>query len=49
MSWVEIEIVDGVKGQRHYTVSLWFYGESTPRHSGEVTVQAPQGYVIRHR
>jgi len=48
MSWVEIEINDGDNGRRDYTVSLWFYGESVPRHSATVTVQAPQGYVIRH-
>jgi UDP-2,3-diacylglucosamine pyrophosphatase LpxH len=49
MSWVEIEINDGESGRRYYTVSLWFYGDSSPRQSGKVTVQAQQGYVIRHR
>jgi len=49
MTWVEIEINDGNSGQRYYTVSLWFYGESSPRQSGTVSVQSEQGYVIRHR
>jgi len=49
MSWVEIDINDGANGRRDYTVSLWFYGDSAPRQSGTVTVQAPRGYVVRHR
>jgi len=49
MSWVEIEINDGDSGQRYYTVSLWFYGESSPKQSGTVSVQSEQGCVIRHR
>ncbi len=49
MTWVEIEINDGDSGQRYYTVSLWFYGESSPKQSGTVSVQSEQGCVIRHR
>jgi len=39
MSWVEIEINDGDGGRRHYTVSLWFNGESSPKQSGTVSHQ----------
>jgi UDP-2,3-diacylglucosamine pyrophosphatase LpxH len=50
MSWVEIEIQDVAVGQRQYTVSLWFYGESSPKQSATVTVQLNQAdYMIRHR
>ena len=49
MTWVEIEINNGDSGRRDYTVSLWFYGESSPKQSGTVSVQSEQGYVIRHR
>ena len=49
MTWVEIEINDGDSGRKYYTVSLWFYGESSPKQSGTVSVQSEQGYVIRHR
>jgi UDP-2,3-diacylglucosamine pyrophosphatase LpxH len=49
MTWVEIEINDGDSGQRYYTVSLWFHGESSPKQSHTVAVQSEQGYVIRHR
>lgn len=49
MTWVEIEINDGNSGLKYYTVSLWFYGESSPKQSGTVSVQSEQGYVIRHR
>ena len=49
MTWVEIEINDGNSGQRDYTVSLWFHGDSSPKQSGTVSVQSEQGYVIRHR
>ena len=49
MTWVEIEINDGNSGRRYYTVSLWFYGESSPKQSGTVSVQSEQGCVIRHR
>jgi UDP-2,3-diacylglucosamine pyrophosphatase LpxH len=49
MTWVEIEINDGNSGQRNYTVSLWFHGDSSPKQSGTVSVQSEQGYVIRHR
>ncbi|MFH1080425.1 MAG: metallophosphoesterase [Pseudomonadota bacterium] len=38
MTWVEIEINDGNSGRRHYTVSLWFYGENSPKQSGTVSV-----------
>jgi UDP-2,3-diacylglucosamine pyrophosphatase LpxH len=37
MTWVEIEINDGGGGRRHYTVSLWFNGDSSPRQSGTVS------------
>ncbi|MEA2039316.1 MAG: hypothetical protein U9N82_05745 [Thermodesulfobacteriota bacterium] len=46
---MEIEINDGNSGRRYYTVALWFYGESSPKQSGMVSVQSEQGYVIRHR
>lgn len=49
MTWVEIEINDGNSGTRDYTVSLWFHGETSPRHSGTIAVQSEQGYVIGHR
>ena len=49
MTWVEIEINNGDSGRRDYTVSLWFYGESSPKQSGTVSVQSEQGYIIRHR
>ena len=50
MTWVEIEINDGESGRRHYTVSLWFYGDSSPRQSGTVAVQLDhEDYMIRHR
>lgn len=50
MTWVEIEINDGGSGQRNYTVSLWFYGDSSPKYSGSVIVQFNKGsYMIRHR
>jgi len=38
MTWVEIEINDGDSGQRDYTVSLWFYGDSSSTQSGTVSV-----------
>jgi len=37
MTWVEIEINDGDDQKRHYTVSLWFNGETSPRQSGSVS------------
>ncbi|MBL7205864.1 MAG: metallophosphoesterase [Desulfobacteraceae bacterium] len=40
MTWVEVEINDGDSGQRYYTVSMWFYGDSMPKHSGTVSVQS---------
>ena len=39
MTWAEVEIDDGQNGQRDYTVSLWFHGESEPRQSGTITVE----------
>ena len=42
MTWAEIEITDDIDGNRRYEVSLWFYGEAAPRHSGAITVPAPQ-------
>ena len=39
MTWVEIEINDGDSGKRYYTVSLWFYGENSPKQSGIVSHQ----------
>jgi len=50
MTWVEIEIEDVGMGQRDYAVSLWYYGENAPRHSGTVSLALkakPQ--LIRHR
>jgi UDP-2,3-diacylglucosamine pyrophosphatase LpxH len=38
MTWVEVEINDNGKSERFYTVSLWFYGETSPRHSGTLAV-----------
>ena len=38
MTWVEVEINDGDDSQRYYTVSLWFYGDSSPKQSGTVSV-----------
>jgi len=50
MTWVEVEINDGSSGRRNYTVSLWFYGDSSPKYSGSVTVQFNKGsYMMRHR
>jgi len=50
MTWVEIEIVDNPSSQRDYTVSLWFYGEQTPRHSDTISVQQEkEEYMPRHR
>ena len=50
MTWVEIEINDGESGRKDYTVALWFYGESSPRQSGTVTVQFEnEEYMIPHR
>lgn len=40
MTWVEVEINDGGSGQRFYTVSVWFSGETSPRYSGTLTVEA---------
>ena len=50
MTWVEIKTSDGNNGLRFYTVSLWFYGDSSPRYSGTVSVQLDhEDYMIRHR
>ena len=50
MTWAEIEIVDNPISQRNYTVSLWFYGEQTPRHSDTLTVQLEkEEYMPPHR
>jgi UDP-2,3-diacylglucosamine pyrophosphatase LpxH len=38
MTWVEVEIKNGGNSERFYTVSLWFYGETSPRHSGTLAV-----------
>jgi hypothetical protein len=48
MTWVEIEINDGGSGRRDYTVYLWFYGDSSPKQSGKISVPSRQG-MIRHR
>jgi len=49
MTWAEIEIVDD-PSQRDYTVSLWFHGEQTPRHSDTISVQREkEEYIPRHR
>ena len=50
MTWAEIEIVDNPISQRNYTVSLWFYGEQTPRHSDTLSVQLEkEEYMPPHR
>lgn len=41
MTWVEIQITAGNDGQSLYEVSLWFYGEETPRQTGTIAVTAP--------
>lgn len=48
MTWVEIEINNGSSGLRDYTVYLWFYGDSSPKQSGKISVPSRQG-MIRHR
>ena len=40
MTWVEVEIEEALSGGRIYTVSLWYYGESSARHSATVRVAA---------
>lgn len=42
MTWVEIQITAGDQGQKLYEVSLWFYGEETPRQAGTIAV-SPAG------
>ena len=37
MTWVEIEITEGEASGKRYEVSLWFQGESSPRHSGVIS------------
>lgn len=50
MTWVEVETNTGDNGLNLYTVSLWFYGDSSPRYSGTVSVQLEhEDYMIRHR
>ncbi len=50
MTWAEIEIADGNSGKRDYTVSLWFYGDQTSRHSHTISVQREkEEYMPRHR
>ena len=41
MTWVEIQITAGDDGQNFYEVSLWFYGEKTPRQKGTIAVSPP--------
>ncbi len=41
MTWVEIQITEGNEGQKLYEVSLWFYGEKTPRQEGTIAVTVP--------
>ncbi len=41
MTWVEIQITTGDDGQNFYEVSLWFYGEKTPRQKGTISVPVP--------
>jgi len=38
MTWVEIQITAGNRGQKLYEVSLWFYGEQTPRQIGTISI-----------
>ena len=50
MTWAEIEIVDVNSGRRDYEVSLWFYGEQTPRYSGTISIQLEEAEEMpRHR
>jgi UDP-2,3-diacylglucosamine pyrophosphatase LpxH len=41
MTWVEIKITSRIDGQKLYEVSLWFYGENTPRQKGTIAVTMP--------
>lgn len=41
MTWVEIQITSGNDGQKLYEVSLWFYGEKTPRQKSTIAVTMP--------
>ena len=51
MTWAEIEIDESSGRQKDYTVSLWFYGDQAPRHSGTISVstEAEQVEIPRHR
>lgn len=40
MTWVEIEITEGDVSGKHYEVSLWFQGESSPRQSGVISTSS---------
>jgi len=37
MTWAEIQIVGRDDGKADYEVSLWFYGDSSPRQKGTIT------------
>lgn len=40
MTWAEIDISPAGGGDKVYQVSLWYYGETTPRHSGTIVAAA---------
>jgi len=40
MTWVEIEIAGGDRGEKVYTVSLWYYGEAKARQTATLIVPA---------
>ncbi|MBW1788165.1 MAG: metallophosphoesterase [Deltaproteobacteria bacterium] len=37
MTWAEIRVTDREDGKSDYEVSLWFYGETSPRQTGALT------------
>ncbi len=50
MTWAEIEIDESAGNQKDYTVSLWFYGDQSPRHKGTISVPMEKKVTIpRHR
>ncbi len=47
MTWAEIQITAGNQGQTLYEVSLWFYGENTPRQEATVAVESSELEIRR--
>ena len=43
MTWAEIQITAPDPAQKLYEVSLWYYGEETPRQTGMITVTTAGG------